>query len=75
MRNKDHSRKKRALCGLNVTMPFKEKIVPHLTKIDTNDAIEKSLVKDYYFCADAVNCVTINKGGPINRKKHRLDGF
>ena len=59
--------KKEDLVGINITMPFKEKIVPHLTKIDTSDAIEKSLVKDYYFCADAVNCVTIKKNQLIGK--------
>lgn len=59
--------KKEGLVGINITIPFKEKIVPHLTKIDTNDAIEKSLVKDYYFCADAVNCVTIKKNQLIGK--------
>ena len=39
------------LCGLNITIPFKEKIIPHLTKISRH---AKKIM--------AVNCVTKNKG-------------
>ena len=38
------------LCGLNLTIPFKEKIIPHLTSIDKHSSI-----------IGAVNCVTKNK--------------
>ena len=62
-----HILKEKGLVGLNITMPYKEKIAPHLNRIDTDDAIEKSLVKDYYFCADAVNCVTIKKNQLIGK--------
>jgi len=41
--------KKDNLCGLNVTIPFKERIISYLTKIDEH-ATE----------IGAVNCVTIN---------------
>lgn len=40
--------KEENLCGLNVTMPFKEKIISHLTKTD-----------EYATKINAVNCVTI----------------
>ena len=53
--------KERGLVGLNITMPYKEKIAPHLNRIDTDGAIKKLLVKDYYFCSNAVNCVKIKK--------------
>jgi len=39
------------LCGLNITIPFKEKIIPHLTKISSH---AKKIM--------AVNCVTTKKG-------------
>ena len=59
--------KEEGLVGLNITIPFKEKIIPYLSKIDTDDAIEKLPVKDYYFCADAANCVTIKKNQLIGK--------
>ena len=40
----------RNLCGLNITIPYKEKIIPHLDKIDTHS-----------LKIGAVNCVTKNK--------------
>ena len=40
-----------SLCGLNITIPFKEKIIPHLTKINRH---AKKIM--------AVNCVTKKKG-------------
>ena len=41
--------KKDGLCGLNVTTPYKERIISHLTKVDKHAAE-----------IGAVNCVTIN---------------
>ena len=59
--------KEKGLVGLNITIPYKEKITPYLNKIDTDDAIGKTRIKDYYFCADAVNCVTIKKNQLIGK--------
>ena len=42
--------KEENLCGLNITTPFKEKIISHLTKIDNHSTN-----------IGAVNCVTIKK--------------
>ncbi len=42
--------KEKGLCGLNITTPYKEKIIPHLTKIDQT---AKKI--------GAVNCITIKK--------------
>ena len=43
--------KEKNLCGLNITTPFKEKIIPHLTKTDNHAT-----------SIGAVNCVTIKDG-------------
>lgn len=77
--------KEDGLCGLNVTMPFKEKITPYLTSTEpvkslnqSSDKI-KTRVQDYIKELNEkiklpVNCVSIDSGGIIGKNTDRV-GF
>lgn len=54
----------RGLAGVNVTLPHKEAVIPHLDSLDPAAA-----------SIGAVNCITVTAGGRLHGSNTDLDGF